>query len=65
MKKMPLVYQRVKNVREVRLASKAATIRKFADMPTRFAQVTQPEGVDFILISRLSSERRKYFQWTL
>ena len=57
---MPLVYERVKNVREVRLASKAAAIRKFADMPTRFAQITQPEGVDFILIPRVSSERRQY-----
>ena len=60
LKSMPNVYQRVKNVREVRLASKAAAIRKFADMPTRFAQITQPEGVDFILIPRVSSERRKY-----
>ena len=60
LRKMPLVYERVKKVRNVRLASKAAAIRKFADMPTRFAQVTQPEGVDFILIPRVSSERRRY-----
>ena len=60
LKKMPLVYQRVKNVRDVRLASKAAAIRKFADKPTHFAQITQPEGADFILIPRVSSERRKY-----
>ena len=58
--KMKLVYERVKNVREVRLASKAATIRKFADKPTRFAQITQPEGVDFIIVPLTSSERRKY-----
>ena len=60
LKKMPLVYQRVKNVRDVRLASKAAAIRKFADVPTRFAQITQPEGTDFILMPLTSSERRKY-----
>jgi type I restriction-modification system DNA methylase subunit len=58
--KMKLVYERVKNVRDVRLASKAAAIRKFADKPTHFAQITQPEGADFILIPRVSSERRKY-----
>ncbi len=57
---MPLVYQRVKNVREFRLASKRAATRKFADMPTRFAQITQPEGADFILVPLVSSERRKY-----
>ena len=60
LRRMPLVYQRVKNVRDVRLASKAEAIRKFADVPTRFAQVTQPEGFDFILIPRVSSERRRY-----
>ena len=58
--KMKLVYERVKNVRDVRLASKASAIRKFADKPTHFAQITQPEGADFILIPLVSSERRKY-----
>ena len=58
--KMKLVYERVKNVRDVRLASKASAIRKFADKPTHFAQITQPEGADFILVPRVSSERRKY-----
>ena len=60
LKRLPLVYERVKNVREFRLASKAAPTRKLADNPTRFAQITQPEGADFILIPRVSSERRKY-----
>ena len=58
--KMKLVYERVKKIREFRLSSKAAAIRKFADMPTRFAQITQPEGVGYIAIPGLSSERRKY-----
>ena len=60
LRKLPLVMKRVKAVRDVRLNSIAAAIRKFADTPTRFAQVTQPEGVDFILIPRVSSERRRY-----
>ena len=59
LRKLPRVMERVKAVRDVRLNSVAAAIRKFANTPTRFAQVTQPEGVDFILIPRVSSERRR------
>ncbi|MBQ3441744.1 MAG: class I SAM-dependent DNA methyltransferase, partial [Selenomonadaceae bacterium] len=36
LKKMPLAYQRVKNVREYRLASKRAATRRVADKPTHF-----------------------------
>lgn len=60
LKSMPLVYERVKNVREFRLASKAAITRRHADKPAIFSQITQPEGADFILIPLVSSERRKY-----
>ena len=41
LKRLPLVYERVKNIREFRLASKAAPTRKLADNPTRFAQITR------------------------
>jgi len=57
---MPLVAERVEKCREMRLNSIAAGIRKFADTPTLFAQVTQPMGVDYVIAPRVSSERRKY-----
>ncbi|MBR2520125.1 MAG: class I SAM-dependent DNA methyltransferase [Selenomonadaceae bacterium] len=59
-KKFPLVAERVEAVKNFRLSSIAAGIRKFAKTPSIFAQVTQPEGVDFILVPRVSSERRRY-----
>lgn len=60
LKKCPLTLQRIKKCQEVRSKSKAAGIRKFAATPMLFAQITQPENADYILIPRVSSERRKY-----
>ena len=60
LKAMPLVFERVKQCKESRLASIAAAIRKFADTPHLAAQCTQPDGVDFIIIPRVSSEQRRY-----
>ncbi len=54
------VARRVESVREFRAKSKAAGTRKFAETPTLFAQITQPMGVDFILVPKVSSERRRY-----
>ncbi len=59
-KACPLVYERVRKCQEKRANSIAAGIRKFADTPTLFAQRTQPEGVDFLVVPKVSSERRKY-----
>ena len=59
LRKMPLVYQRVKNVREFRLASKKAATRKDADKPTLFQEIRQPKD-NYILVPRVSSERRRY-----
>ena len=57
----PLVVERINQVREERLASKAAGTRKFADTPALFAQIAQPEGEgDYLLVPRVSSEKRSY-----
>jgi hypothetical protein len=60
LRKLPLVAERVEKCRQMRQNSVAAGIRKFADTPTLFAQITQPEGVDFIVVPKTSSERRRY-----
>ena len=39
---IPLVKERVQNVIDFRLSSKAKEIHKFAETPTLFAQQTQP-----------------------
>ncbi len=57
---MPLVKERVRMCKEIRAKSIAAGIRKFADTPTLFAQITQPIGSPCVIIPRVSSERRIY-----
>ena len=52
--------ERIKGCKETRESSIAAGIRKFASTPTLFAQITQPAGVNYIIVPRVSSERRKY-----
>lgn len=60
LKKCPLVMERIKGCKETRENSVAAGIRKFATIPTLFAQITQPVGKPFVLIPRVSSENRRY-----
>ena len=59
LRRMPLVYQRVKAVREYRLNSKRAATRKLADKPALFAEIRQPT-TNYLLIPKVSSERRRY-----
>lgn len=54
------INERLKGVESMRLSSKASTTRDYAKFPHLFRQITQPEGCDFLLIPRVSSERRKY-----
>ena len=58
-KKMPECYKRVQAVRDFRLASKSVPTQKLADTPTRFHVENFPNG-NYILIPRVSSEKRKY-----
>lgn len=59
LRKMPMCMERVKAVRAFRLASKSAPTRKLADRPARF-HVENIPGTHFIVIPKVSSERRKY-----
>jgi hypothetical protein len=60
LKQCPTVMQRIESVKKFRLKSVASGTRKLADTPTLFAQITQPEGVDYIIIPSVSSEKRLY-----
>ena len=57
--KCPTVKARVEAVREFRSSSKAAATRKFAETPTLFCQIAQPES-DYIIVPKTSSGKRKY-----
>ena len=55
-----ILSEKVEAVRQFRLSSKAKTTNGYAKVPQLFAQITQPDGVDFLIVPRVSSERRKY-----
>jgi hypothetical protein len=57
LKKLKLVYEKVKAVKEIRKKSARPFL---ADVPHLFAQITQPNDKDYILIPCHSSENRKY-----
>ena len=59
-KQSKILYDRVQAVREFRLASSAKTTQGYAKVPHLFAQITQPEGEDYLLVPSVSSERRRY-----
>ena len=60
LKGMPLVAERVRNVREFRSASKKAATRKKADTPWLFDEVRPPKGKSYIAVPKVSSGRRQY-----
>ena len=59
-KQSKILYERVQAVRAFRLASSAKTTQGYAKVPHLFAQITQPEGQDYLLVPSVSSERRRY-----
>ena len=59
LKKMPLVMERIKNVKEFREKSSSKPTRDIAKYPTKFHIENFPEN-NYLLIPRVSSERRIY-----
>ena len=58
-KKIPLIYERIKKCREFRLKSKRAATVKLAETPYLFGEIRYSEK-DFLLIPQVSSENRRY-----
>lgn len=59
LKTMPLCYERVNAVRQLRLASKRSSTLKLADSPTRFQTENMPT-THYLVIPEVSSEKRRY-----
>ncbi len=59
LRNLPMVSARVNAVKQMRLASKAESTRKFAAYPTLFRQISQPDS-DYLAIPEVSSENRSY-----
>ncbi|HWB26768.1 MAG TPA: DNA methyltransferase [Chitinophagaceae bacterium] len=56
---LPLVKERIEEVKKFRQVSAKMQTREFANTPTLFAEPRQPQN-DYLLIPRTSSENRKY-----
>lgn len=54
---IPPIVQRINEVRKVRQESSRPQL---ASIPNLFAQITQPQGISFIIIPSVSSENREY-----
>ena len=59
LKKCPHILKKIEQVKLDREASKAAATRKFAQTPTLFCQIAQPNS-DYLVVPCHSSETRKY-----
>ena len=59
-KNSKIIYERVEKVRQFRLSSSAKTTNGYAKVPHLFAQITQPDDVDYLIVPRVSSEKRRY-----
>ncbi|WP_017293315.1 DNA methyltransferase [Geminocystis herdmanii] len=59
LKKMPLVLETIKQVKNYRESSGRKTTVKLAQTPSIFGEIRQP-NIDYILIPKVSSENRKY-----
>ncbi len=56
---IPIVMQRIEATKKFRLASTAASTRKFAKIPSSFCQIAQP-STNYLIVPGVSSERRYY-----
>ena len=59
LKQMPLVMERVEQVKEFRLNSTRKQTKLLADYPREFAEIRQPDSY-YILVPRHTSENREY-----
>lgn len=57
---MPLVKERVEKVRAARLASRKIATQKKSSIPYLFDEIRQPKDDYYVLVPRVSSERRHY-----
>ena len=59
LRKCKLIMDRIDNVRNFRLHSKAASTKKASNIPTLFKDIRQPSS-NYLIIPEVSSEKRKY-----
>lgn len=55
-----ILYDRIAKVKEFRDNSNAKTTNGYAKVPHMFAQITQPDNTNYLIIPSVSSEKRRY-----
>ena len=60
LRKMPLVMERIQKVKTLRAASTRKATQDLARTPTLFGEIRQPECGSYLLVPRVSSEKRAY-----
>ena len=60
LKKMPLVRERINNIKLMRLSSSSQSTRKCAETPHLFQSIRQPKDGNYLIISRHTSQNRKF-----
>lgn len=60
LRKMKLVAERVEKVRKARSESKREATKRLAHIPWLFGEIRQPEEGKYLLVPRVSSEKRRY-----
>ena len=59
-KKSKILLEKVEAVRQFRLASNAKTTNGYAKVPHLFAQIAHPDHANYLVVPKVSSERRRY-----
>jgi type II restriction/modification system DNA methylase subunit YeeA len=59
-KSCPVLLQKIKKVKEFRLSSRRLVTQNLAETPSLFAFVSHQENAHYILVPRVSSEKRMY-----
>lgn len=59
LRRCPRILERIEQVRAFRLRSSAASTRAYADKPTLFRQIAQP-NTQYLAVPEVSSENRRY-----
>jgi hypothetical protein len=60
LRQMPEVLKRIANVKEMREASPKPATKKLANTPSVFGEIKPPKSKKFLVVPRVSSERRTY-----
>jgi hypothetical protein len=59
LREMPIVKERVENIRQFRLKSTKKATQEQANIPTLFTEIRQPDS-NYIVVPKVSSENRRY-----